>query len=172
MYQWSLFAGVLPSLFPTYNQYLLCLAYSALLLLQSWLKLLALVLKNSAPHLSAGTGFHLLFAGHKRYCVKYMICFIFCTFLSWPCHCRIWVPCTTALSKGLIWILCVRLSHLLHLYAAQCFVSGKAQLNLYVRSMCAMCLYIVLLFRLMSVSLFLQSPFCVTECNAQGRLAA
>lgn len=107
MYQWSLFAGVLPLFFPTYYQYLLCLACSALLLLQSWLKWLALVLKNWAPHLSAGTGFHLLFAGHKRYCVKYMICFIFCRFLSWPWHCHIWVPSTTALSKGLIWILCV-----------------------------------------------------------------
>lgn len=171
MYQWSLFAGVLPSLFCTYNQYLLCLAYSALLLLQSWLKWLALLLKNSAPHLSAGTGFHLLFAGHKRYCVKYMICFIFCRFLSWPWHYHIWVPSTTALSKELMWNLLARLSHPLHLYAAQRFVSGKAQPNLHVRSMCVMCFYTVLLFWLMSVLLFLPSAFYVTECNAQGRLA-
>lgn len=158
MYQWSLFAGVLPLFFPTYYQYLLCLACSALLLLQSWLKWLALVLKNWAPHLSAGTGFHLLFAGHKRYCVKYMICFIFCRFLSWPWHCHIWVPSTTALSKGLIWILCVGLSHPLHLYAAQHFVPRKAQLNLHVRSMCVMCFYVVLLFWLMTVA-FPSKPF-------------
>lgn len=162
---------MLPSLFLTYNQHLLFSAYSALLLLQSWLKWLALVLKNSAPHLFARTGFHLLCTQHKRYWVKYMIFFISCRFLPWPWRCPIWAPAITALSKGLIRILCVRLSHPLHLHAAQRFVSGKAQLHLHVRSMCVTCFYIVRLLRLMSVLLFLQSPFCVTVCNAQGRLA-
>lgn len=98
-----------------------------------------------------------------------MICFIFCRFLSWPWHSRIWTPSTAALNKGLIWTLCVRLSQPLHLYAAQCFVSGKAQLNLHVGSMCVMCFYIVLLFCLMSVLLFFQSCFCDTGYNAQGQ---
>ena len=173
MYQWSLFAGGLVLLFATYNQYLLCLAYSALLPLQSWLKWLARVLKNSVPHLSAGTGFHLLFAGHKRYHVKYVICFcfIFCRFLSCSWQGHICASSTTALSKGLIRILCVRLSHPLHLYAAQLFVSGNTQLHLHVGSMCVMCFYTLLLFRLMSVLLFLQSLFCVTELYTQGKWA-
>lgn len=51
------------------------------------------------------------------------------------------LPCLGAFpifaqNKWLIWNLCVRLSHPLHLYAAQGFVPGKALLNLHVRSTC------------------------------------